>query len=110
MVRSLVANATFHPSQTLLLGLKYEEFSWEYAKPSNVNDPECLPCIFLQFGAVENGIAATKLMQIFSRQAAMVDALITHFIEQDKRRKESGADADQAGGLADNTYVGEYSQ
>ncbi|XP_058120764.1 LOW QUALITY PROTEIN: putative FERM domain-containing protein FRMD8P1 [Anopheles ziemanni] len=84
---------------TLLLGLKYEEFSWEYAyaKPSNVNDPECLPCIFLQFGAVENGIAATKLMQIFSRQAAMVDALITHFIEQDKRRKESGADpADQA--------------
>uniref|UniRef100_A0A182FQ52 FERM domain-containing protein 8 n=1 Tax=Anopheles albimanus TaxID=7167 RepID=A0A182FQ52_ANOAL len=90
---------------TLLLGLKYEEFSWEYAKPSNVNDPECLPCIFLQFGAVENGIAATKLMQIFSRQAAMVDALITHFIEQDKRRKESGADADQAGGLADNTYV-----
>ncbi|XP_035896061.1 uncharacterized protein LOC118504990 isoform X2 [Anopheles stephensi] len=92
---------------TLLLGLKYEEFSWEYAKPSNVNDPECLPCIFLQFGAVENGIAATKLMQIFSRQAAMVDALITHFVEQDKRRKESGADADQAGpgGLADNTYV-----
>ncbi|XP_053679783.1 FERM domain-containing protein 8 [Anopheles nili] len=91
---------------TLLLGLKYEEFSWEYAKPSNVNDPECLPCIFLQFGAVENGIAATKLMQIFSRQAAMVDALITHFIEQDKRRKESGADVDQgAGGLADNTYV-----
>uniref|UniRef100_A0A182J508 FERM domain-containing protein 8 n=1 Tax=Anopheles atroparvus TaxID=41427 RepID=A0A182J508_ANOAO len=92
---------------TLLLGLKYEEFSWEYAKPSNANDPECLPCIFLQFGAVENGIAATKLMQIFSRQAAMVDALITHFIEQDKRRKESGADpADQAaGGLADNTYV-----
>ncbi|XP_052863454.1 putative FERM domain-containing protein FRMD8P1 [Anopheles cruzii] len=75
---------------TLLLGLKYEEFSWEYAKPSNVNDPECLPCIFLQFGAVENGIAATKLMQIFSRQAAMVDALITHFIEQDKRRKEQG--------------------
>ncbi|XP_049276661.1 uncharacterized protein LOC125760513 isoform X1 [Anopheles funestus] len=91
---------------TLLLGLKYEEFSWEYAKPSNVNDPECLPCIFLQFGAVENGIAATKLMQIFSRQAAMVDALITHFVEQDKRRKESGAEADQAaGGLADNTYV-----
>uniref|UniRef100_A0A182VZX2 FERM domain-containing protein 8 n=1 Tax=Anopheles minimus TaxID=112268 RepID=A0A182VZX2_9DIPT len=104
--RNTVLTIDCFPTQTLLLGLKYEEFSWEYAKPSNVNDPECLPCIFLQFGAVENGIAATKLMQIFSRQAAMVDALITHFVEQDKRRKESGAEADQAaGGLADNTYV-----
>ncbi|XP_038106869.1 uncharacterized protein LOC6046341 isoform X1 [Culex quinquefasciatus] len=83
---------------TLLLGLKYDELSWDYAKPSNVNDPECLPCIFLQFGAVENGIAATKLMQIFTRQAAMVDALITHFIEQAKRRKESGGVAGGAAG------------
>lgn len=57
-----------------------------------------MPCIFLQFGAVENGIAATKLMQIFTRQAAMVDALITHFIEQAKRRKESGGVAGGAAG------------
>ncbi|KAL1373934.1 hypothetical protein pipiens_018360, partial [Culex pipiens pipiens] len=90
---------------TLLLGLKYDELSWDYAKPSNVNDPECLPCIFLQFGAVENGIAATKLMQIFTRQAAMVDALITHFIEQAKRRKESGGGAG-AGEVPDVPIVG----
>jgi hypothetical protein len=45
-----------------------------------------------QFGAVENGITVTKLMQIFSRQAAMMDALISHFAEQMRRRKD-GTDA-----------------
>lgn len=64
-----------------------------------------MPCIFLQFGAVENGIAATKLMQIFTRQAAMVDALITHFIEQAKRRKESGGGVG-AGEVPDVPIVG----
>nr|XP_029712687.1 uncharacterized protein LOC109412399 [Aedes albopictus]XP_029712688.1 uncharacterized protein LOC109412399 [Aedes albopictus]XP_029712689.1 uncharacterized protein LOC109412399 [Aedes albopictus]XP_029712690.1 uncharacterized protein LOC109412399 [Aedes albopictus]XP_029712692.1 uncharacterized protein LOC109412399 [Aedes albopictus] len=89
---------------TLLLGLKYEELSWDYAKPSNVNDPECMQCIFLQFAAVENGIAATKLMQIFTRQAAMIDALITHFTDQAKRRKESGEGEAPAG---ENPYEAE---
>ncbi|XP_021710822.1 uncharacterized protein LOC5569452 [Aedes aegypti] len=89
---------------TLLLGLKYEELSWDYAKPSNVNDPECMQCIFLQFAAVENGIAATKLMQIFTRQAAMIDALITHFTDQAKRRKESGEGDVPAG---ENQYEAE---
>lgn len=41
-----------------------------------------------QFGAVENGITVTKLMQIFSRQAAMMDALISHFADQMRRRKD----------------------
>ncbi|XP_053698647.1 FERM domain-containing protein 8 [Sabethes cyaneus] len=89
---------------TLLLGLKYEEVSWDFAKPSNMNDSDCLSCIFLQFGAVENGIAVTKLMQIFTRQAAMIDALITHFIEQAKRRKESGEPEVPAG---ENQYEAE---
>lgn len=42
----------------------------------------------LQFDAVENGIAITKLMQIFSRQAPMMDALLSYFAEQMKRRRE----------------------
>lgn len=41
-----------------------------------------------QFGAVENGITVTKLMQIFSRQAAMMDALICHFADLTRRRKD----------------------
>ncbi|XP_063706200.1 FERM domain-containing protein 8 [Culicoides brevitarsis] len=80
-----------HAESTLLLGLRYEEFSWDFAKPNNPDDPECLPCIFLEFDAVENGISVTKLIQVFSKQAAMMDALISHFTEQIKRRKESNA-------------------
>ncbi|CAO1418753.1 unnamed protein product [Diamesa tonsa] len=78
-----------HVECTLLLGLKYDDLSWDFGKPPSANDdPECLPCIFIQFGAVENGITVTKLMQIFSRQAAMMDALISHFADQLRRRKD----------------------
>lgn len=35
-------------TQILLLGLKYEELSWDLAKPSSTDDPDCLPCIFIQ--------------------------------------------------------------
>lgn len=37
---------------------------------------------------MENGIPVTKLMQIFSRQAAMMDALISNFADQMRRRRE----------------------
>ncbi|KAJ6638743.1 FERM domain-containing protein 8 [Pseudolycoriella hygida] len=77
-----------HFESTLILGLRYEELSWDYGKPSVSDDPECLSCIFIQFDAVENGIAITKLMQIFSRQAPMMDALLSYFAEQMKRRRE----------------------
>lgn len=46
--------------------------------------------IFLQFDAVENGIQVSKLMQIFSKQAAMVDALISHFTDQIRNKKQEG--------------------
>ncbi|KAH8295265.1 hypothetical protein KR018_009455 [Drosophila ironensis] len=75
---------------TLLLGLRYEDLSWDYAKPSASDDPECLTCIFLQFDVVENGIQVSKLMQIFSKQAAMIDALISHFTDQIRNRKQEG--------------------
>ncbi|KAI8044248.1 hypothetical protein M5D96_000399 [Drosophila gunungcola] len=75
---------------TLLLGLRYEDLSWDYAKPSASDDPECLTCIFLQFDAVENGIQVSKLMQIFSKQAAMIDALISHFTDQIRNKKQEG--------------------
>ncbi|ALC47930.1 Bili [Drosophila busckii] len=73
---------------TLLLGLRYEDMSWDYAKPSSSDDPECLTCIFLQFDAVENGVQISKLVQVFSKQAAMIDALISHFTEQMRKRKQ----------------------
>lgn len=41
----------------------------------------------LQFDAVENGMHTSKMMQVFSKQAPMIDALISHFAEQMRRRK-----------------------
>ncbi|XP_054740102.1 uncharacterized protein LOC129245756 [Anastrepha obliqua] len=80
---------------TLLLGLRYEDLSWDFAKPSVNNDSECLTCIFIQFDAMENGIQVSKLMQIFSKQAGMIDALISHFAEQIRKLKLNGNMADQ---------------
>lgn len=41
--------------QTLLLGLRYEELSWDFAKPSTTDDIDCLPCIFIQVSSLVNG-------------------------------------------------------
>lgn len=62
-----------------------------YITYSNVHLSFCVPrfrSVLLQFDAVENGIAITKLMQIFSRQAPMMDALLSYFAEQMRRRRE----------------------
>ena len=57
-----------------------------------------MSCIFIQFDAIENGIAVTKLMQIFSRQAHMMDALIAHFADQMRRRRGDGGENNGGGG------------
>ncbi len=54
--------------QKFLLFLRYEELSWEYAEPQDKDNPDCMPCLFLQFPAEENGDDVTKLLQIFSRE------------------------------------------
>lgn len=81
--------------QTVLLGLRYEEFSWDHAKPSKEDDPNCLPCLFLQFVVVENGARVSKILQVFSRQAGLMDSLISNFVQQLKR-KSSGDEPDRA--------------
>ncbi|CAG9863625.1 unnamed protein product [Phyllotreta striolata] len=83
----------------LLLGLKFEEFSWEYARPSREENPNCLPCLFVQFNIVENGTTVSKILQIFSRQASLMDTLITAFMKQTRMKKDDETDkpADHAG-------------
>ncbi|XP_042224766.1 FERM domain-containing protein 8-like isoform X2 [Homarus americanus] len=70
----------------VLLSLRYDELSWDFARPSNERSATCLPCLFLQFAVVENGRRYSKLLQIFSKQAIMMDALISTFVEELKRR------------------------
>lgn len=78
--------------QTLLLGLRYEELSWEYARPSKEEDLNCLPCLFLQFMVVENGTRVSKILQIFSRQASLMDTLISGFVHQLKGKTSDETD------------------
>ncbi|XP_040575680.1 putative FERM domain-containing protein FRMD8P1 [Lepeophtheirus salmonis] len=70
----------------ILLGLKLEELSWDYAKPSQENNEDCLPCLFIQFCVIENGRRVSKILQIFSRQAVQMDALIATFVDDLKQR------------------------
>lgn len=78
----------------MLLGLKYEELSWEFARPSKEDDPNCLPCVFLQFMVVENGARVSKILQVFSRQASLMDTLIASFVNYGKAK--SGEDASRS--------------
>ncbi|PSN46115.1 hypothetical protein C0J52_17252 [Blattella germanica] len=77
---------------TLLLGLKYEEMSWDFAKPSQEDNPDCLPCLFLQFMVLENGTRVSKILQVFSKQAVMMDALISGFVEEMKQKTTAYTD------------------
>ncbi|XP_031831338.1 FERM domain-containing protein 8 Bili [Nomia melanderi] len=75
---------------SLLLGLKYSELSWEMAKPSDESNLDCLPCLFLQFPVRENGARVYKILQVFSRQAIMMDTLISGFAEEYRRHGANG--------------------
>ncbi|XP_011503860.1 PREDICTED: FERM domain-containing protein 8 [Ceratosolen solmsi marchali] len=70
---------------SLLLSLRYSELNWEMAKPSDEGNPDCLPCLFLQFPVRENGARVFKILQVFSKQAIMMDTLISGFAEGSKQ-------------------------
>lgn len=62
---------------SLLLGKLYQDLSWEFAESNaSVSNPDCMPCLFLQFEQTESGKTVTKILQIFSKEAVMMDALI----------------------------------
>jgi hypothetical protein len=46
------------------------------AKPSDENNPDCLPCLFLQFPVRENGARVYKILQVFSRQVEFSSSLL----------------------------------
>ncbi|XP_045466874.1 putative FERM domain-containing protein FRMD8P1 [Harmonia axyridis] len=77
---------------TVLVGLRYEDLSWEFARPSREDEPNCLPCLFLQFMVVENGTRVSKILQVFSRQARLMDGLITQFVNRIKQKATDETD------------------
>lgn len=67
--------------QELLLGLMYDEISWEYTEPAK-GKPDCLPCLWLEFDVAEGPKKYSKLLQIFSKQAIMMNAMIEACVEE----------------------------
>ena len=53
------------------MGLMYHEFSWEYAEPRDQENKNCMPCLFIRFGAREEGERVTKMLQVFSREVKL---------------------------------------
>ncbi|KAK2581698.1 hypothetical protein KPH14_002185 [Odynerus spinipes] len=95
---------------SLLLGLKYSELSWEMAKPSDERNPDCLPCLFLQFPVRENGARVYKILQVFSRQAIMMDTLISGFAEENRNHNAHNdtASNERQSDHSASTYVGSF--
>ncbi|XP_022085914.1 putative FERM domain-containing protein FRMD8P1 isoform X2 [Acanthaster planci] len=67
--------------QDIILGLTYDELSWEYTEPARDN-PGCMPCLWLEFDSEEGGKRCSKVLQIFSRQAVMMNAMIEASVEE----------------------------
>uniref|UniRef100_A0A131YJD7 FERM domain-containing protein 8 n=1 Tax=Rhipicephalus appendiculatus TaxID=34631 RepID=A0A131YJD7_RHIAP len=92
------------PSQpVVLLSLPYKQLSWDYACPTQPDNPDCLPCLFLQFQLP--GQNETSVLQIFSRQAILMDALISTIVDELKKRAswiESEADTMAVNSRADD--------
>ena len=64
LFQSITSNNQCLFLQVVLLGLKFEELSWDYAKPSQENNEDCLPCLFIQFCVIENGRRVSKILQV----------------------------------------------
>ncbi|KAL1475245.1 hypothetical protein MTO96_037437 [Rhipicephalus appendiculatus] len=83
--------------------LPYKQLSWDYACPTQPDNPDCLPCLFLQFQLP--GQNETSVLQIFSRQAILMDALISTIVDELKKRAswiESEADTMAVNSRADD--------
>ncbi|XP_011675388.1 FERM domain-containing protein 8 isoform X3 [Strongylocentrotus purpuratus] len=93
--------------QELLLGLKYDELSWEFTEPAR-KEVDCLPCLWLEFDNRERGKWRSKVLQIFSRQAVMMNAFIEACVDElNKRDMENviqRTDHTVMGGLLSSTF------
>ncbi|XP_008477627.2 LOW QUALITY PROTEIN: FERM domain-containing protein 8, partial [Diaphorina citri] len=90
---------------SLLLSLRYEEFSWDLGTPAAAmqENPDCMSCIFLQFLVLENGTRVSKILQVFSKQARMIDSLIAGFVDHIKSKKTIGVNEQVDGTMVDSS-------
>ncbi|XP_048586316.1 FERM domain-containing protein 8 isoform X2 [Nematostella vectensis] len=59
----------------ILLSLSFDELSWDYT-PAEEHDEDCLDTFWLEFDSKDNGKTKVQRLQIFSKQAIMMDAMV----------------------------------
>ncbi|XP_031561008.1 FERM domain-containing protein 8-like isoform X2 [Actinia tenebrosa] len=65
----------------ILLSLGFDELSWDYT-PAEECNKDCLDTFWLEFDSKENdGTTTVQRLQIFSKQAVMIDALVQSCVE-----------------------------
>jgi hypothetical protein len=88
----------------LIFSVNYDQFNYQLAFPNN-RDVQALPCLFLQFNTRRREtISETKMLQVFSREAQLMDTLIAAFVSQVQEERDPGAevDATDSGGFVDD--------
>lgn len=85
--------------QEILLSLPHGQFGWEVALPADQQDPNRLPCVFLH---VQSQPSRADLLQVFSRQAVLVQTLLQHF--ENKTSKDQ-VDAHSISGISTSSSV-----
>ncbi|XP_048259645.1 putative FERM domain-containing protein FRMD8P1 isoform X3 [Haliotis rufescens] len=83
--------------ETLLLHAPFDQLLWEFREAEFDGDDDIMPSLFLQF-LVEGEQEVTKLLQVYSREAKLMNALINTCVMKKKlSRKEDGVDFVDAG-------------
>ncbi|KAM7397687.1 hypothetical protein PAMA_005822 [Pampus argenteus] len=77
----------------VLLGLRFNELSWDHSYPEEQGDSHIL---WLEFDGEEDGTAVNKLLKIYSKQAELMSGFIEFCVEL-KSTSEGGASAERDG-------------
>lgn len=88
----------------VILAVPFTELCWEYGEPQFDVDDDSFPCLFLQFlvdektdeGTVRR---VTKILQVYTRQAKMMQALIESCVQRKKLRRQGIPALDEADGM-----------
>lgn len=80
------------------MGARFESFKEELGWPSHESNPNCFPCLFLQF-TDQIDTRSSKMLQIFSKQSPMMDALISRFHRARSRAMHQMGSTDELDGL-----------
>ncbi|KAL4238362.1 FERM domain-containing protein 8 [Mactra antiquata] len=88
----------------VLLAVPYSELCWEYGEPQFDVDDDAFPCLYLQFLTNEttsDGVErrVTKILQVYSRQAKMMVALIESCVQRKKLKRQGIPAIDDVDGM-----------